>query len=1318
MIFSDITLTDKRISDNDHACHNQLQPNEIVIIDQGIKDYPILRDNLRSDLIVHILNSKHDGVVQLTNILRQYTNLNAVHIFAHGREGYLSLGDSILSNETIAQYQNALFSWQAAFSGSADILVYGCEVAKGAAGEMFIQQLAAHTNVNIAASRNLTGNRKLNGDWELGYRVGSISSQLPFNADITDSYPSVLTLEGFTGFVHDTHRAPSFAFNGFTYAINDPSPASSDLREMVFGGDPYLELGGGFGTTIFSITRTDGSEFSLSSLTIRDQFFLGDTYSVSGWRDGVKVTANRNHTLTGSDANTNSFSGASDIGFQNIDRIEFSGNDIGFSLEDWTFGAAVGSPTITSATYNAATNSLVVTGANMTATAGAVNDINVSKLTLTGQGNTTYTLTSSNVEIDSATQFTVGLNTTDQINVEGLLNKNGTSAVDATTFNIAVADDWNPSQTGNADLTGNAVTVSNVQTPTITSATYNANTGSLAITGTNLVKASGAANDITASKFTLTGEGGATYTLTDSANVEITSATAFTLTLSATDRAAVNQILNKNGTTSSDISTYNLAAAEDWAAGADAAVVVADLTGNAITVSNVAVPAITSATYDASTGALAVTGTGFLASNGAANDIIASKFTLTGEGGATYTLTDSANVEITSATAFTLTLSATDRAAVNQILNKNGTTSTDATTYNLAAAEDWAAGADVAVNVVDMTGNGITATIPAPSSGGGGTPSTPPPTKPAITVTTKVIDGVTASIQSEADNSVTINVPVVESTRTEDHKTLSDMHADISVLINAREKPILTVSLPTGVGLAINGQSKPMHTQDALVDLIQRIEQKTATDSDEQLKMTMHGKNFISSLSENDVISIQTITPTIDTYQIPGLPIIITGSNISGDGKQALIVDATNLPTGTIVQLDNVAFAAIIGAVRVVGGAGENFVMGNDANQFIVLGADDDILLGGGGDDTIGSLGGNDKVSGDAGNDKIFGGAGHDILTGGTGDDVLNGGIGFDTAVQTGQLSDYQIQVSRDHITLTKNNGEKYTLTDIELVQFEQGGSLAIAHSVAEAAAHHLVRTWLGRDLTSAEGNAVQGWVGADTDNIVNAFLHLPEAVDLREKTAEELLVGLDENPNIIQMDIVRNLIGGNGNDRGYLPLGLAFNVDGGGGHDVLQITGNRTNVHLEQVSDALEITRLQDGAMLSLRNIEMISFDSGENVLLAHNQTESILGRLFQTFFNRDATIDEWQLGREAIASKMNSNVILDWFQSNANLRDLNDANYIQILYNQTLGRQATESEFAHYQTQLGSGDISREWLAVDIANSGEAISTIGSVLLLEGGI
>src|SRR6185437_10947292 len=133
-------------------------------------------------------------------------------------------------------------------------------------------------------------------------------------------------------------------------------------------------------------------------------------------------------------------------------------------------------------------------------------------------------------------------------------------------------------------------------------------------------------NDIVANKLTFTGEGGSTYTLTDTSNVEITSTTSFTIDLSATDKAGIAAIVNKNGASSSGGTTYNLAATQGWDAG-DGGVSDADLTGNGITVSNVPVPAISSATYDASTGSLVVTGTGFLSLGGATNDIVASKLT-------------------------------------------------------------------------------------------------------------------------------------------------------------------------------------------------------------------------------------------------------------------------------------------------------------------------------------------------------------------------------------------------------------------------------------------------------------------------------------------------------------------------------------------------------------------------------------------------------------------------------------------------------------------------------------------------------------------
>jgi len=363
------------------------------------------------------------------------------------------------------------------------------------------------------------------------------------------------------------------------------------------------------------------------------------------------------------------------------------------------------SPKITNATYNATTGVLVVSGSNIQANNGGA-DIDASKFTLRGEGEAEYTLTDTpDVNRTSPSQFTLTLSLSDRYAVNQIMNKNGTSSISGTVYNLAAADDWctNVTDGNTADLTGNGIIVSNVPVPTITSATYNTGTGVLVVTGSGFLKKDGASNDIDVSRLSITGEDNEIYQLTDSIDVEITSNMQFTINLNATDKAAVNLIINKNGPSSTSGTTYNLAAAEDWAAGADPAVNVVDATGNPITASNVATPVITTSSYHWSNGILTATGTGFLRKAGAANDIDASKFTFKGQGGGTYTLVGSPDVDIISGTEFSITLDATDKAAVNLLLNKPGTSSNDHTFYNLAAEEDWTTGTDPAVNVVDAT---------------------------------------------------------------------------------------------------------------------------------------------------------------------------------------------------------------------------------------------------------------------------------------------------------------------------------------------------------------------------------------------------------------------------------------------------------------------------------------------------------------------------------------------------------------------------------------------------------------------------------------
>lgn len=472
---------------------------------------------------------------------------------------------------------------------------------------------------------------------------------------------------------------------------------------------------------VFAVTGTNmfkkpgaANDIDVSKFTITGE---GGNYTISNAIADVELTSSTEFSFTVSGSDKTQVDSRLDLfGTQS------SGGTI-YNLaaaEDWLAGAdpvaniadlagngitVVVNPKITSATYNAATGVIVVTGTNIQANAGGA-DIDAQKFTLTGEGGETYTLTNTpDVERTSPTQFTLTLSITDWNAIALIVNKNGTASTSGTIYNLAAADDWCTNvTTGNtADLTGNVITASNVAAPTISSATYNVSTGVLVVTGSRLVKKSGVLNDIDISKFTITGEGGETYCIVNTADVEITSGTQFTVTFDAVDKNEVNMILNKNGASSTSGTSYNLAAAEDWAVGADAAVNVVDATGNGITVSNVPVPVITSASYHWSNGALTATGTGFTKKAGAANDIDASKLIFRGEGGALHTLVGSPDVEITSGTEFTITLDATDKAEVNLLLNKPGTMSNDNTVYNLAALEDWATGADAAVNVVDAT---------------------------------------------------------------------------------------------------------------------------------------------------------------------------------------------------------------------------------------------------------------------------------------------------------------------------------------------------------------------------------------------------------------------------------------------------------------------------------------------------------------------------------------------------------------------------------------------------------------------------------------
>ncbi|QGZ39003.1 uncharacterized protein DUF4214 [Pseudoduganella flava] len=313
------------------------------------------------------------------------------------------------------------------------------------------------------------------------------------------------------------------------------------------------------------------------------------------------------------------------------------------------------------------------------------------------------------------------------------------------------------------------------------------------------------------------------------------------------------------------------------------------------------------------------------------------------------------------------------------------------------AASAWVTSNTIALNLTQVhSGDGTAGTGTATSN----TYAVQTGTAPGPEQPTGTVDGVPVTSTQQTDPGTglvnnTVTVPVVTTTRTDDPNTPHPGLADIPLAATkGGTGAALTVSLPVGTGLDVSGPATLLTNQEALLDLIRRIEQKTASGSDVQQQMTGEGTTFLDNLLASTLLQTATVTPTA-TAGAAG-SILISGATTTGTPAGAavhgIVLDAHQVGPNVTLQLDNVAFAAVVGAATLRGGAGNNIVIGDDASQSIFLGPEDDQLLGGGGDDVIGSAGGNDTLSGGDGNDAAAGGIGNDSVGGGAGNDILQGG--------------------------------------------------------------------------------------------------------------------------------------------------------------------------------------------------------------------------------------------------------------------------------------------------------------------------------------
>ena len=189
---------------------------ELVFVDSDTPDYQQLVSDLldernegrRIDVIV--LDNERDGVAQITETLQAYNAVDAIHLISHGSDGRIDLGSTQLDGNNLGEYAGQLQAWGTYLDAEADILIYGCNLAASADGEALIDQIAALTGTDIAASNDLTGNVALGGDYELEYHTGSLETEVAFSTQAQQDWDATLALET----IRDE-------FNALLYSNND-----------------------------------------------------------------------------------------------------------------------------------------------------------------------------------------------------------------------------------------------------------------------------------------------------------------------------------------------------------------------------------------------------------------------------------------------------------------------------------------------------------------------------------------------------------------------------------------------------------------------------------------------------------------------------------------------------------------------------------------------------------------------------------------------------------------------------------------------------------------------------------------------------------------------------------------------------------------------------------------------------------------------------------------------------------------------------------------------------------------------------------------
>ena len=406
------------------------------------------------------------------------------------------------------------------------------------------------------------------------------------------------------------------------------------------------------------------------------------------------------------------------------------------------------------------------------------------------------------------------------------------------------------------------------------------------------------------------------------------------------------------------------------------------------------------------------------------------------------------------------------------------------------------------------------------------------------------------------------------------------------------------------------------------------------------------------------IVNVPGVATDLVTVEVPA----------SLDSAKAFIFDS-NASLNVTFDAPIIAESASLARVAVAAADGIQFLVNTGAgNDVITVNGDQNSYIDvGNGNDTVVTGNGNNTVVAGAGNNNITTGSGNDtvILSGSA--DVVNTGAGYDVVQLEGTSADYTFTVGNsNNVNLTGT--QTASITGAEFLTFTDGGTVALAHSEAEASALRLYEGILGRDadLGGAQNFTAQVEAGTALTDIANSFLNSAEFGG----AATEASIG----------SLYQSL------------LGRAADTAG---------------------SDSWEAVIASGGSLADVAAGIAGSAEAQE----ADQSNGTFVDSLYLNALGRpsdEAGHDSWvaQLFNGASRAEVAAGIV-----GSAEAAEKTNSDFIDALYETATGRAADQAGKAGWTEVLANGGTHAD-VAIGIVGSAEAIAHIDNVIVLHGAV